>query len=44
MSAILGELQIVGLKRICAAISINEEGTWDLSGVAEKKKFLSEGA
>jgi len=38
----LGELQIVGLNKMCAAISISEEGTWDLSGVAEKDKILSE--
>jgi hypothetical protein len=38
----LGELQIVGLNKIYAAISISEEGTWDLSGVAEKDKILSE--
>ena len=32
----------MGLNKMCAAISISEEGTWDLSGVAEKDKILSE--
>jgi hypothetical protein len=36
------ELHIMGLNRMCAAISISEEGVWDLSGVAEKDNTLSE--
>ena len=32
--AFSGALQIVGLKKMCAAISTKEEGAWDLSGVA----------
>ena len=32
----------MGLNKMCAAISISEEGTWDLSGVAEKDNMLSE--
>ena len=38
----LGELHIVGLNKMCAAISISDEGAWDLSGVAEKDNILSE--
>ena len=42
MRETLGELQIVGLNIMCAAISISEEGAWDSSGVAEKDTILSE--
>jgi len=42
VSEMFEELHIMGLNRMCAAISISEEGVWDLSGVAEKDNTLSE--
>ena len=32
----------MGLNKMCAAMSISDEGAWDLSGVAEKDNILSE--
>jgi len=38
----IGNLQIVGLKKMCTAISTKEECTWVLSGVAVRENIVSE--
>ena len=41
MRATLGELWMVGLYRVCAAISTKDDGVWDISGVVEREKIWS---